>query len=185
MISRLFVSSLMLLPPAMVLSAGAAAAVDQRILKELMQLTPQERMEQRCDIEAMERIKHEQKGFFSDKVIAYTFSEPEISGEKIKAPGAVFRSKGEWYRLKFKCETARSGSTSSPSTTRSARSCRVTIGSNTIFMMIDLPRVSGPGQGNGVRLAGPYRALLAVARGPPRARPGCHNSRRLGVRCRG
>lgn len=105
MISRLFVSSLLLLPPAMLLSAGAAAAVDQRILRELMQLSPQERMEQRCDIEAMERIKREQKGFSPDKVIAYTFSDPEISGEKIKAPGAVFRSKGEWYRLKFKCET--------------------------------------------------------------------------------
>ncbi len=52
----------------------------------------------------------------------------------------------------------------------------MTIGSNTIFMSDRPAAVSGPGRGNGVRLAGPYRALLAVARGPPRARPGCHNS---------
>lgn len=95
----------LMLPTVILFSAGAASAVDQRIVRELMALTPQERMEQRCDIEAMDRIKQEQKGFAPDKVIAYTFSDPEISGAKFKASGAVFRSKGDWYRLKFKCET--------------------------------------------------------------------------------
>lgn len=99
MIARLLLSSSMLL------SAGGASALDQRALKELMALTPQERMEQRCDMEAMERIKREQDGFRPDKVIAYTFADPVITDGQLKAPGAVFRSKGEWYRLKFKCET--------------------------------------------------------------------------------
>ncbi len=95
----------LLLPAVMLMSAGAAAAVEPRILKELMVLTPQERMEQRCDIEAMDRIRSEQKGFSPDKVIAYTFADPVIEGSRFKAKGAVFRSKGEWYRLKFSCET--------------------------------------------------------------------------------
>lgn len=88
-----------------VLVAGKAMALDGRIVKELMELAPQERMEQRCDVEAMDRIRREQKGFRPDKVIAYTFAEPEVEGNELKAPGAVFRSEGEWYRLKFKCET--------------------------------------------------------------------------------
>lgn len=95
----------LVLPSVILLSAGAAAAVEPRILRELMALTPQERMEQRCDIEAMDRIRSEQKGLSPDKVIAYTFADTEISGAKLKATGAAFRSKGEWYRLRFKCET--------------------------------------------------------------------------------
>lgn len=96
----------LVLPSVILLSAGAAAAVEPRILRELMALTPQERMEQRCDIEAMDRIRREQKGFSPDKVIAYTFADPQVSGTKFKATGAAFRSRGEWYRLRFKCETS-------------------------------------------------------------------------------
>lgn len=89
----------------MTLTAANANALDQRILKELMALSPEERLEQRCDVEAMDRIKREAKGFRPDKVIAYTFGDPVVQGNSLKASGAVFRSGGEWYRLKFKCET--------------------------------------------------------------------------------
>ena len=37
--------------------------------------------------------------------IAYSFGDPTTSGNMLKTKGAVFRSKGEWYRLAFKCET--------------------------------------------------------------------------------
>lgn len=84
--------------------AGSAAALDQRAIRQLQALDPAERLEQRCDVEAMDRIRRDQADFRPDKVIAYTFADPVISGDRMKAPGAVFRSRGEWYRLKFKCE---------------------------------------------------------------------------------
>jgi hypothetical protein len=90
------------------LSASAAHALEARTIRQLNALAPDERREQRCDIEAMDRIRQE-AGLRPDKVIAYTFSDPEEQGNKMKARGAVFRSQGSWYRLKFKCETGPKG----------------------------------------------------------------------------
>lgn len=81
-----------------------AHAVDANILRQLNALAPEERLEQRCDIEAMERIAKEQKGMKPDKVIAYAFGDPNVASDSIKATGAVFRSGGEWYRLRYKCQ---------------------------------------------------------------------------------
>jgi Domain of Unknown Function (DUF930) len=90
-------------------SMAPAHALDSSIIRQLDLLTPEERREQRCDIEAMSRISREETGFRPDKVIAYTFSDPIEKGNQLKAPGAVFRSGGDWYRLRFKCETAEDG----------------------------------------------------------------------------
>ncbi|MFF2320869.1 DUF930 domain-containing protein [Agrobacterium sp. NPDC058088] len=81
-----------------------AFAIDASVMRQLNALAPEERLEQRCDIEAMERIATEQKGMKPDKVIAYTYGDPEVGKNSIKAPGAAFRSAGEWYRLKYKCQ---------------------------------------------------------------------------------
>ncbi|HEV7433276.1 MAG TPA: DUF930 domain-containing protein [Pseudorhizobium sp.] len=90
-------------------AACPAQAMDPRIVKQLKALAPEERREQRCDIEAMKRIADEHKGFKPDKVIAYTFSDPVEEGNSVKAPGAAFRSGGDWYRLKFRCVTGERG----------------------------------------------------------------------------
>ncbi len=90
-------------------AAAPAHALDAAIVRQLKALAPQERREQRCDMEAMARIGEEQKGMSPDKVIAYTFSDPVEEGNLVKAPGAAFRSGGEWYRLKFRCETGERG----------------------------------------------------------------------------
>lgn len=89
-----------------VVSAVPSLALDSAIKRQLNALAPEERLEQRCDIEAMERIAAEQKGMRPDKVIAYTFGEPQVTENSIKAAGAVFRSSGEWYKLKYKCRTS-------------------------------------------------------------------------------
>ena len=81
-----------------------ALAMDQSLVRQFQKLDPQTRLEQRCDTEAMERINKDDSGFRPDKVIAYSFGEPVYDTNQIKAPGAVFRSKGEWYRLSYKCE---------------------------------------------------------------------------------
>jgi hypothetical protein len=85
--------------------ATSALAVDATMKKELEKLDPSERMEQACDAEAMKRIGTEKTGFKPDKVIAYTFSDPNMAPDSMNAPGAVFRSKGDWYHLAYKCAT--------------------------------------------------------------------------------
>lgn len=80
-------------------------AVDAGIKQQLLKLDPQTRLEQACDTEAMIRIRSEEHGFQPDKVVAYTFRDPVYGEDSIKAPGAVFRSKGEWYHLSFVCRT--------------------------------------------------------------------------------
>jgi len=89
-------------------SASAAHALDARVEKQLNALAPEERREQRCDMEAMAQIR-KTGDYRPDKVIAYTFSDTLEKGDSIKAPGAVFRSQGAWYRLKYKCETGDKG----------------------------------------------------------------------------
>jgi hypothetical protein len=84
--------------------ATASHAVDASIKKQLEKLDPAERLEQSCDTEAMKRIAA-QKEYHPDKVIAYTFGDPKMTDDTIKAPGAVFRSKGEWYHLTYDCRT--------------------------------------------------------------------------------
>jgi hypothetical protein len=88
------------------LAAFPALAIDARIRGQLEKLTPEERMEQRCDIEAMDRISDGKGGFRPDKVIAYAFGDPKLDGTTFKTKGAVFRSKGEWFRLSYKCEAS-------------------------------------------------------------------------------
>jgi hypothetical protein len=82
----------------------AAHAIDTRIKAQLLKLDPKTRLEQACDTEAMIRIRDD-GDYRPDKVIAYTFRDPVYGADSIKAPGAVFRSKGEWYHLSYSCET--------------------------------------------------------------------------------
>jgi hypothetical protein len=85
--------------------AASAAAVDPAMKKELQQLDPAERIEQSCDAEAMKRIAAAKDGYRPDKVIAYTFTDPAMGENSIRAPGAVFRSGGDWYHLSYDCTT--------------------------------------------------------------------------------
>jgi hypothetical protein len=88
------------------LSAVPASALDARIRGQLEKLAPDERLEQRCDMEAMNRIGKADGAYRPDKVIAYAFGDPKLTGTMLKTKGAVFRSEGEWYRLSFRCEAS-------------------------------------------------------------------------------
>jgi len=85
--------------------AFPANAMDNALRAGLLKLDPQTRLEQRCDAEVLDRITHDDRKFKADRVVAYAFSTPEMSADAIRSPGAAFRSKGQWYRLKFKCQT--------------------------------------------------------------------------------
>jgi hypothetical protein len=87
-------------------TASPAWALDsERLNRELLKLDPVTRLEQACDTEVMLRINKENRDYSVDKVIAYTFTNPTIGPNSIKAPGAALRSRGTWYHLSFYCET--------------------------------------------------------------------------------
>lgn len=86
--------------------AGPALAMDNGTEQQLRRLDPQTRLEQRCDLEAMERIHKDPVKMVPDELVAYAFAEPKIKGDKIRSSGAAFRSKGEWYHLSYACTTS-------------------------------------------------------------------------------
>ena len=78
---------------------------DARMNKQLLKLDPQTRLEQTCDTEVMLRLNKDKRSYSVDKVIAYAFKDTTFGKDAISAPGAVFRSRGEWYHLAYKCVT--------------------------------------------------------------------------------
>lgn len=98
---KLFLAAL-----ASVTLASPAHAMDAALRAGLLKLDPETRLEQRCDAEVLDRISHDDHKYKADRVVAYAFATPEMKADVIRSPGAAFRSKGQWYRLKFKCETA-------------------------------------------------------------------------------
>lgn len=98
---KLFLAAL-----ALVTLARPTYAMDAALRAGLLKLDPQTRLEQRCDAEVLDRISHDDHKYKADRVVAYAFATPEMKADAIRSPGAAFRSKGQWYRLKFKCETA-------------------------------------------------------------------------------
>lgn len=91
---------------AVLAAAFPACAMDNALRAGLLKLDPQTRLEQRCDAEVMDRISHDDPHYKADRVVAYAFATPEMDQDSIRSPGAAFRSKGEWFRLKYKCRTA-------------------------------------------------------------------------------
>lgn len=97
---------LIFLSLAFVALASPAGAMDSHLRAGLLKLDPQTRLEQRCDAEVLDRISHDDHKYKADRVVAYAFATPQMSADAIKSTGAAFRSNGQWYRLKFKCQTA-------------------------------------------------------------------------------
>ena len=93
---------------AVVLTSGAGHAANSRI-QQMLKLSPETRVEQRCDARAMGAVQREHKGFRPDELVAYAFADPVLRGSKISAPGAAVRSNGKWYRLSYTCETNAEG----------------------------------------------------------------------------
>ena len=89
----------------LVLLPSAASSRTEQMLK----LSPETRIEQRCDARAMGDVGRQHKGFKPDEFVAYAFAEPVLRGSHISAPGAAVRSGGKWYRISYSCETSADG----------------------------------------------------------------------------
>ncbi|MEL4073131.1 DUF930 domain-containing protein [Ochrobactrum sp. GPK 3] len=94
-----------ILMPLPLYSVTAAHAMDARVRNQLIRLDPLTRLEQRCNLEAMERITRENRRYDVDKVPAYAYFDPTIKSRGIQAQGAAMRSCGVWYKLSYSCRT--------------------------------------------------------------------------------
>jgi hypothetical protein len=84
-------------------AAVSKAVAGEKFRKALDRLDPQTRLEQICDLEAMNRIKKDQK-YAPDRAQGAASADPKTDGHKLTATGGAFRSKGDWYELSFVCE---------------------------------------------------------------------------------
>lgn len=97
-------------PPVMVrarrlLSDEVLASPLSRGTREaLRQLEESERIEQLCNLEAMGQIHAWKAEFEPERVVAYAMEGAKLAKTVLQADGAAFRSKRQWYRLKFTCE---------------------------------------------------------------------------------
>jgi outer membrane biosynthesis protein TonB len=66
-------------------------------------LPPEKRLQQTCNIEALGQVGNAGEGFAPDVVMAEAYARSEISGTRLAASGAIFRSGERWYGLAFDC----------------------------------------------------------------------------------
>jgi hypothetical protein len=86
-----------------------AQARQRSIVDQLMRLSPEARLEQRCNGRATGLLAREHKLKAPDEVLAYAFADTSAKGAYLDAPGAAIRDRGEWYRLSYKCQATPDG----------------------------------------------------------------------------
>jgi Domain of Unknown Function (DUF930) len=87
------------------MSYAAGSQMDPRFLASLRRLTPETRLDQVCDYEAMLSLGRDHHGFHPDRAKAEVISKPVRTRNSVKATGGAFRSAGHWYVLSYACET--------------------------------------------------------------------------------
>jgi hypothetical protein len=65
-----------------------------------------ERLVQLCSIEAIEQIRRARPEFDPDTVVAYAMADMATRDGALIADGGAFRSRREWYEVKFTCLAA-------------------------------------------------------------------------------
>jgi hypothetical protein len=89
---------------AILLAATPALAMDARFAASLKRLDPQTRLEQVCDLEAMNRIDRDASPHHPDRAKTDVLSHPRHAGDTVTGTGGAFRSKGKWYAFSFTCK---------------------------------------------------------------------------------
>jgi len=84
------------------LAATTAQAQDAKFLRALRKIEPTTRLEQICDLEAMNRIKRE-TGMKADRAKSDVISSPHHNSHTLTANGAAFRAGAKWFELSFVC----------------------------------------------------------------------------------
>jgi hypothetical protein len=72
--------------------------------REMLETLPsQKRLAQTCSIEALAQIGNAGEGFAPDVVMADAYARSQVTGTRLEASGAIFRSGESWYGLAFDC----------------------------------------------------------------------------------
>ncbi|WP_258051839.1 DUF930 domain-containing protein [Mesorhizobium sp. INR15] len=96
--------------PTQMLSAKTLADPRSRQARaDLKTFAADERMVQLCNLEAMDQIRRWRADYQPERVVPYATAEEKIAGTTIAANGAAFRSRKNWYGLRFKCQLAQDG----------------------------------------------------------------------------
>jgi Domain of Unknown Function (DUF930) len=77
--------------------------------QQMLTLSPETRLEQRCNARAMGIVGREHRDFHPDEFVAYAFADPLVHGNSIKAPGGAVRSRGKWFHVSYECQTTADG----------------------------------------------------------------------------
>ena len=64
---------------------------------------PEKRLAQTCNIEALAQIGNAGEGFAPDVVMAEAYARSEMTGTRLVANGAIFRSGEKWFGFAFDC----------------------------------------------------------------------------------
>jgi hypothetical protein len=85
---------------------SATAFDDPRSAKAkaaLSAMLPDEKAIQLCNIEALEQITALDAEYQPDLLTAYSMQSVRLSATSVNAPGAAFRSRGQWFGVAFDC----------------------------------------------------------------------------------
>lgn len=106
---RLVLAALGVAASAAVAAAAPRDVAHKAIAEKMLKLSPEARVEQRCNARALGVVGREHPNLHPDEIIAYAFVETSLKGGKIAAPGAAIRSQGVWYKLSYVCQTENDG----------------------------------------------------------------------------
>jgi Domain of Unknown Function (DUF930) len=90
---------------ALLIHSAAALANDSRTERMLLQLDPDARFEQVCDLEAMKRIGKD-KTYRPERSMVSALEAPKVVNSTMTGSGGAFKSKGQWFQFSFSCETS-------------------------------------------------------------------------------
>jgi len=72
--------------------------------RDMLETLPREkRLAQTCNLEALAQIGNAGEGFSPDVVMAEAYALSEMTGTRLTASGAIFRSQDKWYGVAFDC----------------------------------------------------------------------------------
>ncbi|OLP56733.1 hypothetical protein BJF92_11675 [Rhizobium rhizosphaerae] len=75
----------------------------RKAVKALRALSPDDQIEQLCNIEAMEQIKRHDSRRRPDFIISYALAPPSLQGPLFVADGAAVHDRDQWIGLRYRC----------------------------------------------------------------------------------
>lgn len=100
--TKLLIALMMVLP----MTILPARAAKSRIDAGLIRLDPDTRLEQVCDLYAMNRIAKDSNPYHPDRAKSDVVTPPQHAGDTMTGTGGAFRSGGHWYQYAFTCKAS-------------------------------------------------------------------------------